>query len=524
MFSIVGKRLKRVLSVVLILVICFTVIIPSTVTEVEAATNITRINGSNRYETSYLAAKYLKKINGSRFSSVILATGSKYPDALGGSYLSKVTGAPIILVCNKYLTETIDCVSKVMKKNGTIYILGGKNSVSRTVEKSFKELGYTNIKRLHGIDRFETNLEILKEADTINKEKNSTVDKSLMICTGANYADALSAGATGHPIMVVKDRLSSEQLQYIKTRGFKRFYLVGGKNAVPNRIENKLQSYGTVSRISGSDRYDTSVRTAKKFFGKSNHKDVIVVSGNNFPDGLSAAPIAQALGCPILMVSDSHIAESYNYVKLRSVQKATIMGGKKLVPDILIGVSGTGFVKGWNTYNGNYVFINRDGSVATKAFKDHDTAIKPTSGGVVSSGQRYLFNGFIWPAEATITSYFGYRDDVPYWASSDHGGIDIGVWYYTPVKAAAPGTVIYPTGYYGGYGNLVVIKHTNGFVTYYGHNSYNLVSVGDKVQQGQVIAMSGSTGNSTGPHLHFEILLNGIRRDPLDYLPRNRYW
>ncbi len=84
---------------------------------------------------------------------------------------------------------------------------------------------------------------------------------------------------------------------------------------------------------------------------------------------------------------------------------------------------------------------------------------------------------------------------------------------------ASDGGTVTVAGYSGAYGYLVEIDHQNGMVTRYGHNSSVLVNVGDKVYKGQHIAESGSTGRSTGPHIHFEIRINGVAHNPLDYLP-----
>jgi murein DD-endopeptidase MepM/ murein hydrolase activator NlpD len=119
--------------------------------------------------------------------------------------------------------------------------------------------------------------------------------------------------------------------------------------------------------------------------------------------------------------------------------------------------------------------------------------------------------GFIWPVTGPLTSGFGWR-----WGRM-HEGIDIAVPTGTPVAAAASGTVIY-AGWMGGYGNLVVIDHGGGVSTAYGHNSSVAAGVGQPVAQGQVIAYSGSTGHSTGPHVHFEVRVNGSPVDPLGYL------
>jgi murein DD-endopeptidase MepM/ murein hydrolase activator NlpD len=116
-----------------------------------------------------------------------------------------------------------------------------------------------------------------------------------------------------------------------------------------------------------------------------------------------------------------------------------------------------------------------------------------------------------WPVSGPVTSGFGVR-----WGRM-HEGIDIAVGSGTPVHAAAAGTVIY-AGWLGGYGNLVVVDHGNGLSTAYGHNSTLASSVGQAVAAGQVIAYSGSTGHSTGPHVHFEVRVNGSPVDPLGYL------
>jgi murein DD-endopeptidase MepM/ murein hydrolase activator NlpD len=98
-----------------------------------------------------------------------------------------------------------------------------------------------------------------------------------------------------------------------------------------------------------------------------------------------------------------------------------------------------------------------------------------------------------------------------------HEGIDISVASGTPVVASATGTVIH-SGWLGGYGNLVVIDHGNGLSTAYAHNSALAVVVGQQVAQGEVISYAGTTGNSSGPHVHFEVRVNGTAVDPLGYL------
>jgi murein DD-endopeptidase MepM/ murein hydrolase activator NlpD len=120
--------------------------------------------------------------------------------------------------------------------------------------------------------------------------------------------------------------------------------------------------------------------------------------------------------------------------------------------------------------------------------------------------------GLIWPVSGPITSPFGWR-----WGRM-HQGIDIGVPMGTPIHAAAAGTIIY-CGWEEGYGNLVVIDHGGDLATAYGHQSAIAVTCGQYVDQGQVIGYVGCTGHCTGPHLHFEVRVNGNPVDPLGYLP-----
>lgn len=118
---------------------------------------------------------------------------------------------------------------------------------------------------------------------------------------------------------------------------------------------------------------------------------------------------------------------------------------------------------------------------------------------------------FVRPCSGYLTSRFGYR-----WGRS-HNGIDVGASTGTPIYAA-DGGVITMSGWNGGYGKMIVINHENGYVTYYAHCSRLLYSPGKRVAKGDVIAYVGNTGNSTGPHLHFEVRLNGSPRNPLNYV------
>lgn len=121
--------------------------------------------------------------------------------------------------------------------------------------------------------------------------------------------------------------------------------------------------------------------------------------------------------------------------------------------------------------------------------------------------------GFIWPSPRRAISGWYFHDP----ANPNHAGLDIAAWLHDPIFAAAGGTVSF-AGPSGGYGNLVLIDHVDGWQTWYAHLSYIAVTAGDEVAQGDTIGAAGSTGYSTGPHLHFELRYNGHPVDPLVYL------
>lgn len=124
----------------------------------------------------------------------------------------------------------------------------------------------------------------------------------------------------------------------------------------------------------------------------------------------------------------------------------------------------------------------------------------------------------IWPVAGPISSYYGYRTSPGGIGSTFHEGVDIAGDYGTPISATAAGTVT-QAGWVGGYGYLVEVKHADGIVTRYGHNSAVLVYEGQHVDQGSMIALMGSTGNSTGPHCHYEVRIHGEAVDPMYFLP-----
>lgn len=137
-----------------------------------------------------------------------------------------------------------------------------------------------------------------------------------------------------------------------------------------------------------------------------------------------------------------------------------------------------------------------------------------TANGVTRKAVDSKETEFLWPLDSPgrISSPFGFRN------KRLHEGIDVPAPTGNVIVSAMDGTVL-SSGYTSGHGNTVLIEHKNGFTTRYSHNSAVFVKRGDVIKKGQIVALAGSTGNSTGPHLHFELRFRDIPLNPLDFLP-----
>lgn len=171
-----------------------------------------------------------------------------------------------------------------------------------------------------------------------------------------------------------------------------------------------------------------------------------------------------------------------------------------------------------------YSYLSKNGQDLSKKVVNEKVIKPPVSQVVMKGPSRTPVNvayslsrgsgstsGLAWPMRGSINSYYGSR------RGSFHTGLDIGGDVGEPYTAAASGTII-AAEWSGGYGNMILIDHGNGVTTRYAHSSRLLVSVGQHVSSGQTIGLVGTTGNSTGPHLHFEVILNGDTVNPLSYL------
>ena len=323
------KRVKKIFILILAIMIgvsSLPFIALGSVMTVSAATKVKtndqRVYGGNSYTTSYAVANYLYKKTG-KFNSVVIATGTNYPDALSSGYLSYANGnCPVLLVKPEIELEMIDYLKSHMKAKGTVYIAGGTAVVSQNFETKAKTAGFT-VKRYAGGNRYGTNLSIVKNTWKKGGE--------LLVATGTNYADVLSCSSAKRPILLVKDSLSTNQINWIKTAQVNKIYIIGGPNAVSTTVENQLKAYAPTERVYGSNRYGTSQAVAKKFFPKAN--TITLVRGDHYPDGLSGAPLAMMNDSTIFLVTADNYSKAHDYVVSKKILNSFTVGGSMAVTD-----------------------------------------------------------------------------------------------------------------------------------------------------------------------------------------------
>lgn len=286
---------------------------------------IKRAFGSNRYKTGMAVTDVFMEITAKKkLDCLIIASGTSFADALAGSYLAAVKNAPIILINDGNIDTISSYISDKMNPDGTIYILGGTAAVSQTAERELKRIA--TVSRIEGSNRYFTNLAILEEAG---------MDKdTILVGTGLNFADSLSASATGLPILLVKDELSSRQKEFLQQNRNKNIIILGGTGAVNSYVEDQLRQYGEVSRVAGSNRFETSLKIAEKFF--PNAKTAVIAYSHEFPDGLCGGALGYQLNGPVILTREQNASSAKAYVREKGITGATVMGGLTRLDDSVV--------------------------------------------------------------------------------------------------------------------------------------------------------------------------------------------
>lgn len=284
-------------------------------------TLVNRIYGKTRYETAFaIAEEYAQSSGITKFDNIIVTSGLNYADALSGSYLAGKMNAPILLTNGENAEYIKTYIKENVRASGCVYVLGGKNAVPEGLCCGLKEF---DVKRLWGETRYETNLSILKEA--------GIETEPILICSGKNFPDSLSASATQKPIILVGDVLTEQQEKFLANNKGRNFYIIGGENAISKEIEKDVQKYGTVQRIGGADRYETSVLIAETFFESPDN--MILAYSQSFPDGLCGGPLAANLNAPMVLSRTGKENQAKVYAEKNEIHRGNVLGGEILISD-----------------------------------------------------------------------------------------------------------------------------------------------------------------------------------------------
>ncbi len=289
----------------------------------------TRLGGSTRWETATAIAK---QVSSNKLDSVILANAYNFPDALSGTTLAGQKNAPILLVGNnEYDKITFNYLKANLKSNGKIYVLGGNGVVTDSTLSKVKELGFNNIKRLGGSDRYATNISIINE---INAPKGTDI----VIANANSYADSLAisgvAGGKNMPIFLVDNTLTSTMINKIKSIAPKNIYIVGDTGVVNSNIEKQLKSYGSVVRLGGLTRYETSLEIAN-YFTNTTQTTIAIAYSHDFPDALTGGALASKTSSPVLLVNKDVTAQK-KFLDNTKINKLYILGGTGVINDDIV--------------------------------------------------------------------------------------------------------------------------------------------------------------------------------------------
>lgn len=292
----------------------------------------TRLGGANRIETAIKIADEARA--GRVLNGVILASANNFPDALSGNVLNSKYNAPTLLV-NKTAqqsAETLSYIEANASKSAQIVILGAEGVIDNSIVTYLQSKGFTNIKRLGGSDRFATNRAIVRDFAPAS-------GTPIILSTSNGYADALSISSVsatkGYPIILVDKTLSAETIALIQSIAPSKIFITGGVGVVSTSVENFARTVTPdITRLGGSDRFETSVLIYNYFIGNS--KNAVVASGLNFPDALSGSYLGSKVASPILLVSPDSTTIQRNTLTSLGIQKLYILGSEGVISQRMV--------------------------------------------------------------------------------------------------------------------------------------------------------------------------------------------
>ncbi len=291
-------------------------------TEYDLIDNIKRITSIDRYDMSIKIAEQLKlHWSKNKFDTVVLTDGEVLANAISASYIAKKHNAPLLFVDFEDIQQSLEYLAQNLINNGKVYVVGDIIGVTEDIIKGYVNCSTTIIK---GENIYETNINSLKYID-IDTDR-------ILICTGENFADSVSALATGLPILLVKDSLSNDQIEFISKQKRKTFCIIGGVTTVNEVIESDLKQYGPVKRIKGVTRYETSALIAHEFF--NNAKFVVITSGKILTDGFCSGVFAAHIGCPMILTNKGNTDAAKDYVIKHNINSGIVLGSETAVDNL----------------------------------------------------------------------------------------------------------------------------------------------------------------------------------------------
>lgn len=326
--------MKRLLKTVM-LIMCFILV---TSPAFAAISEVNRLWGEDRYKTALAISKQHQS---GLVNAVVLVPGSNFANALPASVLAFKQDAPVLLVdlSADKTKEAFDYIISHLTKIGTIYLVGDNSLVGPDFEIKLKQLGYNNIVRVSGNDKYET-------GHLVAKQLGAAKGTPVVISSGENFPDALSissfAAANGWPVLFTGcNFINTHTENYVKENKPETIYITGGTGVISASVEDRLKVLApnaVIKRLGGADRYETSVLIAREFAPVPSH--LYITSGLNFPDALAGSVLAAKNNGPVLLVNPlapgvlpPSVKSYLNKLKeYKSNMELTLFGGLGVIP------------------------------------------------------------------------------------------------------------------------------------------------------------------------------------------------
>lgn len=504
---------------------------------------VNRISGEDRYHN----AAEISSSGWKQSDTAYVVQGDDPANAITSLPLAGSDDAPLLYAREDQATEATEHeLDRLGAKE--VVLVGNEDKVSAKVENKLSDENI-NVSRVEAKDKYQQSVEVAKQKFAENPGKKHDV----FITNGEVLSDALSistiAAEKGIPILLTKgDSLYSP----IKDLApfISRFTIIGGTSSVSKNTENELKALGTdVSRIEGKNRYEVN-RNVLYHYGTDN-KHYYVVNGEKFSDAIPTALLAANNGSGVLLVKNHHyntLKEQLSFAAKQGVSRFTLVGGEHSLsqktenflrnPKSFYKIDSVNKKAALSATKGQHIissslysavaqhtdvskYANKDITITQKAQYNNDIYYlvevdNKQIGWVKPEAIEDDRLDFQWPSDAKhISSNFGYRIHPIYKTSRMHEGIDISGG--GRILASEAG-VVTRANHHSTYGNLIIIDHGNGLSTRYAHLKDFKIKTGQKVSRGQHIATMGTTGLSTGIHLHFEVRENSVAKNPLNYI------